>query len=310
MQTHSPTDHINAQWAFERYELIRHTLPNANFPKTSRWVGGLMALAPHFDIFLLDAFGVLNVGQTAIKSAPKAVAALQAAGKRVMVLTNGASHTAAEAQIKFQTLGFNFSLDNIVASRDALCEALTESFPESQDLPMWGMMALPGAQLVKVPINIKVLGHRIDLFNQVSGFILLSAASWSPQQQRLLIQSLRQNPRPVWVGNPDLVAPREEDLSLEPGYFAHQLSQIPGVSLRFFGKPFANIYQLAFARLKTISKQRVLMVGDTLHTDILGGAAYGLQTALVTGHGVFAQQDVRPYVRQSGIIPDYIMRSP
>jgi ribonucleotide monophosphatase NagD (HAD superfamily) len=52
------------------------------------------------------------------------------------------------------------------------------------------------------------------------------------------------------------------------------------------------------------------MVGDTLHTDILGGAAYGVKTALVTGHGLFANHNVTPYIAKSGIVPDYIMVSP
>ncbi len=169
---------------------------------------------------------------------------------------------------------------------------------------------MPNVQLSGVPIHTLVLGNNIDLFDKVSGFILLSVASWSAKQQRLLIQSLHQNPRPVWVGNPDLVAPREDDFSLEPDYFFHQLSHIPGVILRSFGKPFANIYKLACARLETLHKPRVLMVGDTFHTDILGGAAYGLKTTLVTGHGVFAQQDVGPFISQSNIVPDYIMPSP
>ena len=112
------------------------------------------------------------------------------------------------------------------------------------------------------------------------------------------------------MGNPDWVAPNEQRLSVEPGYFAHQLSPINGVTLHCFGKPFSNIYQLAWAGLESIPKQRILMVGDTLHTDILGGAAHGVKTALVTDHGLFAKHDVSPYITQSGIVPDYIMASP
>jgi len=52
------------------------------------------------------------------------------------------------------------------------------------------------------------------------------------------------------------------------------------------------------------------MVGDTLHTDILGGAAFGIKTALVTGHDLFANQDITPYIKKSGIVPNYIMTSP
>jgi glycerol 3-phosphatase-2 len=310
MEIYPDTSKITANWAFEHYEAIRHTLPTASFPKASTWVGGLTDLTNDFDVFLLDAFGVLNVGQTAIKSATKAVEALQATGKQVMVLTNGASLPAAETQIKLQELGFKFALDHIVASRDALCQGFAKSFSGTSNTVLWGVMARPDSQLLTLPIPSVALGNDSELFDNVSGFILLGASHWTQHQQTLLVQSLCQNPRPVWVGNPDLVAPREHDFSLEPGYFAHQLSCIKGVTLHFFGKPFSNIYQLACADLKNVPKQRIVMVGDTLHTDILGGAAYGVKTALVTGHGLFARQDVAPYIRQSGIVPDYIMLSP
>ena len=310
MKTYLEKFEVTSQWAFERYEAIRHTLPTANFPKKSIWVDGLADLAKDFDVFLLDAFGVLNLGQTAIKSAPAAVHTLQSAGKRVMVLTNGASLPANETQIKLKQLGFKFALENIVASRDALCHGLTESFPRAQDTTLWGVMARPDSQLDTLPIDSIALANDIKLFDKVSGFILLGASCWTEHQQCLLMQSLLQNPRPVWVGNPDLVAPNEHRFSLEPGYFAHQLSPINGVTLHFFGKPFSNIYQLACAGLESIPKQRILMVGDTLHTDILGGAAHGVKTALVTDHGLFAKHDVSPYITQSGIVPDYIMASP
>lgn len=310
IETYPNTDEVTAKWAFERYQAIRHTLPAANFPATSTQVGGLTDLANHFDVFLLDAFGVLNVGKSAVKNAPEAVQALQLAGKKVIVLTNGASLPVKEAQIKFKNLGFNFTLEDIVASRDALCHGLTHRFTQKQCPTLWGVMARPDSQLHTLPVDGVMLGEDASLFDKVNGFILLGASFWTQNQQRLLMQSLHHNPRPVWVGNPDLVAPNEDHFSLEPGYFAHQLSHIGGVTLHFFGKPFSAIYELACARLKHPPKQRILMVGDTLHTDILGGAAYGVKTALVTGHGLFANLDVAPYIAQSGIIPDYIMVSP
>jgi len=298
--------HINARWAFDHYQTISHWLPSAKFPEIGHYVSSLADLAGDFDVFLLDAFGVLNVGQTAIASAPARVAELQAAGKRVMVLTNGASFPATEAQGKFRQLGFEFALDNIVASRDALSYGLTQS----SEATLWGVMARPSSQLETLPAQCILLAEEVGVFNKVEGFILLGSSTWSAIQQKLLSQSLQKNPRPVWVVNPDLVAPRETDFSLEPGYFAHQLSDIKGVTLRFFGKPFNNIYDLAFSRLGGVPKHRVLMVGDTLHTDVLGGAAYGIKTALVTGHGLFAGHNVASFIDESGIKPDYIMASP
>ena len=49
------------------------------------------------------------------------------------------------------------------------------------------------------------------------------------------------------------------------------------------------------------------MVGDTLHTDILGGANAGVQTVLIEGYGFFRGKESAPYIQQSGIIPDFII---
>ena len=38
------------------------------------------------------------------------------------------------------------------------------------------------------------------------------------------------------------------------------------------------------------------MVGDSLHTDILGGAAAGMTTVLITDHGLFRGQDALLFV--------------
>ena len=60
----------DAKWAFSAYESVRHRLPSATFPRLSKRIDTLNDLVPHFDVFLLDAFGVLNVGESVIPSAP------------------------------------------------------------------------------------------------------------------------------------------------------------------------------------------------------------------------------------------------
>jgi ribonucleotide monophosphatase NagD (HAD superfamily) len=107
------------------------------------------------------------------------------------------------------------------------------------------------------------------------------------------------------VANPDLVAPRETGLSKEPGYFAHLLTDSLGLAPDFFGKPFGDAYEDALERLPGVSPSRVAMVGDTLHTDILGGKSAGLLTVLVRDHGLFAGKAVADYVTRSGITPDF-----
>jgi ribonucleotide monophosphatase NagD (HAD superfamily) len=48
------------------------------------------------------------------------------------------------------------------------------------------------------------------------------------------------------------------------------------------------------------------MVGDTLHTDILGGQAAGMKTMLITAEGALQGMDIPDCIAQSGIAPDFI----
>jgi ribonucleotide monophosphatase NagD (HAD superfamily) len=49
------------------------------------------------------------------------------------------------------------------------------------------------------------------------------------------------------------------------------------------------------------------MVGDSLHTDILGASAAGLQSVLLTDYGLFRDGGAPAMIRRCGIIPDWIV---
>ena len=51
-----------------------------------------------------------------------------------------------------------------------------------------------------------------------------------------------------------------------------------------FGKPDTQMFNYAYGDLNAsgnFNKNEILMVGDTLHTDILGGNKFGVKTTLV-----------------------------
>jgi len=103
-----------------------------------------------------------------------------------------------------------------------------------------------------------------------------------------------------------LVAPREEGLTVEPGYWAHDIQDRTGIEVQYFGKPFGLAFELASER---IGKPKLAMIGDTLHTDILGGQAAGCDTILITDHGLFNGKPIQSYIDDSGIHPTWIMSS-
>lgn len=294
---------VDAAWAFERYEDIRARLPQTDFPDNAVGIVDLGAVADSFDAFLFDSFGVLNVGETPIDTAAARVASLRSAGKHVLVLTNAATPPLATLPEKYARLGFDFCDTEIVSSRDVLRHALRDY----ETGMVWGVVAPDASLPGDLGIDHCLLEASKPVPETVDGIIFLSSQNLDRNLLDRCARRLEIRPCPLLVGNPDLVAPREAGFSMEPGAFAHDLADRIGIKPKFFGKPYANAFEAAFARLPSeIRPDRVAMIGDTLHTDILGGAAAGCRTVLVTAHGVLKDMDVAACVDRSGIVPDFI----
>lgn len=288
--------------AVARYQAIRDRLPLAVFPQQSVYRDNLADLCDEIDCFVLDGFGVLNVGDTPVPGAVERVNSLRSMGKQVRVLTNGASFPASRTLAKYLNWGFSFSADEVVSSRDALAESL-----QAQKDKCWGFAALEASELHQLAPNAVLLTDDPSVYDQCDGFVLLGTGEWTVERQQHLIHALQTKPRPLLVGNPDLVAPHPEGLSHEPGWFAHELADVGLVQPVFFGKPFDNAFAIVRKTLDGIDPQRIAMVGDTLHTDILGGAQAGWRTVLVTDHGLLKGLDVEQAIVGSGIRPDFIV---
>jgi HAD superfamily hydrolase (TIGR01450 family) len=297
---------LTAAEACARYEAIRPRLPAARFPAAFREARDLSEIAREIDAFVLDGFGVLNVGEGPVPGAAARVAALQEMGKTVVVLTNGATHPVTGPLAKYAKFGMTFAPEDIVSSRDALAGALAAR----RDGLLWGFAAMPDSEIGRLAPSALLLGDDPADYDRAEGFVLLSANAWDARRQALLRAALTARPRPVLVGNPDLVAPREDGLSLEPGFHAHALLDETGAVPEFYGKPFPEAFRLAAARLPAgTDPRRVAMVGDTLHTDILGGAAQGWRTVLVKRHGLLRDLDHVALIRETGIVPDWVVET-
>lgn len=295
----------DAEAAFARYEAIRPRLPKARFPALSLVLPSLEQVADHVDGFLLDAFGVLNVGETPIPGAVARMASLRARGKRLAVLTNAASYSRPQLLAKYHRLGFDFTPDEVVASRDVAVGQLERIAPGAT----WAAIAAAGDSFSDIPARLLDAMADPTAFDTADGILFLSTARWTPALQRRLVVALERRPRPFVIANPDLVAPREGGLTLEPGLFGHALLDTVGAQVHWFGKPFAEAFAEGIARIG-LAPSRLAMVGDTLHTDVLGGAAAGCRSVLVTDHGLFAGRDTAPFIHASGIVPDFIVSSP
>lgn len=298
---------ITADEALDAYEAARHRLPTTP-PKegTTERVTSLSAIADRFDVFLLDAFGVLNVGETVIPRAPESVAALQSGGKRVLVVSNAASVDSGDLLKKYRSLGFPFAREDIVTSRETLSSMMNGNRER-----LWGVVAPAAADLSDLGLpQTRLLEDDPEPYEACDSILLIGTGDWTDERQALLEKALQRQSKPVFVANPDIVAPREAGFSVEPGHIAHRLADVADIEPEFFGKPFANIFDLVFARLGDVDRSRVVMVGDSLHTDILGARAYGIASALIPGFGFFAGGNADRAIERTGIQPDFVVDRP
>ena len=140
----------------------------------------------------------------------------------------------------------------IVTSRDATLLSLSSG--------VWGAIAAPDDDLSDISEDFIRIGNDPYDFDCVDGFIFLSSSGWTNKQQNLLTESLLARQRPVLIANADLVAPRNNGFSLEPGYFGHLLLDNGVQDVNFFGKPFAKVYDLLEESLDLVDQDKILCV--------------------------------------------------
>ncbi|MEM7461666.1 MAG: HAD-IIA family hydrolase [Pseudomonadota bacterium] len=281
-------------------------MPKLGSQREFKHADSLGDLVSSFDVFVFDSFGVLNVGDAPIDGAAECLEDLRKEGKQVFVLTNAATTPIAELTMKYAKLGFEFSASEIISSRQVLSANLS-NYPGHWS---WAIALadhhLPG----ELGVPFQLINLQNDEWRSCDAMILMSSRTIGDAVFTAIRDELVRHPRPVLIGNPDLASPWESAFNIEPGEYAHRLTDQLGLEPVFFGKPYANAFDELFSRLPAkFDRRRAVMIGDTLHTDILGGAAAGMSTILVTGYGVLKSLEINDCIQTSGICPDFVIPS-
>jgi len=288
---------LTTQSIFDRYQEVRSRFPKVAARSGTIDIASLLDISADVDAFVFDAFGVLNVGDTLIPGADRRLDQLRESGCAIRILTNAASYDRSGAIAKFKRLGLTLADDEIITSREAALRHLTDG--------RWGVIAADEDPLVDLPATVLRLGDDPKAYDAVDSFLFLSTAVWTADRQALLMAAMKNRPRSLLIGNADLAAPRDDGFSVEPGHFGHLIADLFPDNVRFFGKPFPEVYDLVEATLPGIPACRIAMCGDTLHTDILGAAARTWRTVLVTQDGLFAGYETDAFSRQSELFANW-----
>ena len=301
-------DALDLTAVIDIYQTQRTMMPSA-VPGARRKRRALIDILDEFDGLILDGYGVINVGVNLVAGIEDLLQVAANRNKPVVVLTNGGSFESSEAAEKYAKWRLPIMPNAVVSSRDALHAALCRSAAVSAPIAPGCL----GAVVTPLPgPDVLAYGKTEDFWHKADAFALLGVIDWTDQDQAGFEAALAERPRPVFVANPDVASPQIGHFSPEPGYWMARAMQATQMPVHWYGKPYRPAFDLALDRLNKLAgrhldRRRVAMVGDSLHTDILGGGAAGLQSVLITGAGLFRDGGAERFIAATGIQPDWIV---
>lgn len=279
--------------------------PAINNPDNgSEFVNGLTGILDQFDLILLDSYGVLCRGNTPVEGALEAIALMREQNKSFCVVSNDTMTNKAVASEKYQKRGFDFKAGEVLTSLD-ITDAFLETIAEPECYGVIAPLEHPSNE--RLASMVRLNGCNGEIPEQVDTLLFLTGAGWTLKMQESLVKSGQGRQFKLLVGNPDIGAPNGQHIVATPGYFLADFVERTEQTEKpvLFGKPDSSIFIEAFQSATKVEPSRVLMVGDTLYTDILGGNAMGFKTLLLQC-GVYKGQDITEEIHKAGIVPNFI----
>lgn len=252
-------------------------------------------IAPDCEAVLLDVYGVLLHAEGLYTHTAPLISWLKNAGKPFMLVSNGSSRTVSESAAAYQRQGIAVTEAEIMTSGMLLSHWVAAEGLNGQSAHVLGRSSsydiITEAGLVPAPADadvavVVILNQADQLLTQID------------EALTLIIRQLDKGvPMKLVVPNPDCLYPRGAEAfgitagaiaELLEGALAKRYGPESHIAFTRLGKPFPMIFDRALAKLsenwqRPFAKDKVLMVGDQLATDVKGALEYGLKAMLYQG---------------------------
>jgi NagD protein len=236
------------------------------------------------DCWLTDMDGVLVHEEQPIPGASDFIAALQASGRRFLVLTNNSIYTPRDLRARLSGSGIDIPEESIWTSALATAQFLHDQRPA-------GSAYVIGEAGLTTPLH--DIGY--VLTERDPEYVVLGETrTYSFEAITRAIRLIEGGARFI-ATNPDATGPSTEGSLPATGSVAALISRATGVQPYYVGKPNPLMMRSALNRLDAHSETTV-MIGDRMDTDIISGLEAGMRTILVlTGSTRASQVERFPY---------------
>jgi HAD superfamily hydrolase (TIGR01450 family) len=271
------------------------------------------SIIDHYEIIFFDAFGVLKTHSGLVPGIERTFEYLQAQKKEYYIVTNDASRSPDQLAQSYHDKGLHAVTSDRIISSGQLTKEYLELKVDGGYVAYLGTEEsahyIESAGLKTLAVR-DVNSTNIDKVNALI-FMDDEGFNWFEDLNKT-VNLLRKRTIPAIVANTDYAYPvSKSDVSIAIGGLAQMIETIVGKKFIRFGKPDSQMFMFAYDLIRnyrSISKKQIVMVGDTLQTDIIGGNKFGLDTVLVlTGNTQITDYENR--IAATGIVPTYICDS-
>lgn len=276
-------------------------------------ISSFKSIVKNYKVVFFDAFGVLKNSSGMLKNIHQTFEYLTANNIAFYILTNDASRGPKMLAKSYQDAGLDMINENKIISSGMLAREYLRLKVNSGTVAYLGTKQ-SAHYLEETGLKaLSIADLDINDIDEVNALVFLDdeGFDWRSDLNKLG-NLLRLRNIPVIVANTDKSYPvSDTELAIAIGSIADMMEKITGRKFIKFGKPDSNMFIYAYNQVaanKGIEKNEILMVGDTLFTDIIGGNKFGIDTALVlTGNTHSRYYNER--IQGMGIIPDYVCES-
>jgi HAD superfamily hydrolase (TIGR01459 family) len=255
---------------------------------TIRRINGMRELAPAYDGFILDLWGVVHDGTAPFPGVLDCMRLLLDAGKRLVLLSN-APRRADDVVRRIAAIGVPAGLyHGVMSSGEEAWLHLSR-----RDDPFYAAL---GRRCLHIgserDLEIRE-GLALDIVDTpaAADFILNTGpAEWDDTVESYapVLHAARERGLPMVCANPDLIVIHAGKPALCAGALAEAYERLGG-QVRWHGKPHPSVYDSCLRLLGIIDRRRILAIGDSLRTDVAGAANAGIDSLLIAG-GVHAAE--------------------
>ena len=265
-------------------------------------IASLLDIAPLYDGFILDQWGVLHDGVNGLHKGPEVIAELARLDKKLVILSN--SSRRAEATLDaLRRFGYDRAhFRGAVTSGEQANMALRKLVSEKEEgitRCLWFSYE-PGAS------GLGSFGEGLEKLEAVSDiecaeFLLAQGTDMIRSQDgnHISLQGVRETGDlsavdgvlrrgvdrgiPMHCVNPDTTVVQEGKTLYVTGIFAKRYAELGGHVL-FHGKPYLEHFEAAIAMFgEEVARDRICHVGDSLHHDIQGANVAQIASVWVAG---------------------------